>query len=79
VALLLALVASSVGMSSLSGLESDGFVRGKGEWKLLEGTRAFLDLRSVIFQYGPRDRSGNGGIQAGMFGEHRLFVLQLVV
>ena len=75
VAMLLALVTSSVGVSSLSGLESDGFVRGKGEWKLLEGTRAFSDLRSVVFRYGPRDRSGDGGIQAGVFGEHRLFVL----
>ena len=75
VAMLLALVTSSVGVSSLSGFESDGFARGKGKWKLLEGTRAFSDLRSVVFRYGPRDRSGDGGIQAGVFGEHRLFVL----
>src|SRR5712671_939973 len=72
--MLLALVTSSVRVSSLSGFESDGFARGKGWWKLLEGARAFSDLRSVVFRYGPRDRSGDGGIQAGVFGEHRLFV-----
>src|SRR5712675_1541929 len=72
--MLLARVASSVGVSSLSGFESDGFARGKGRWKLLEGARAFSDLRSVIFRYGPRDRSGDGGIQAGVFREHCLFV-----
>ena len=77
--MLLALVTSSVGVSSLSGLESDGFVRGKGEWKLLEGARAFSDLRSVVFRYGLRDRSGDGGIQAGVFGEHRSFVSRSVV
>src|SRR5712672_4422017 len=69
--MLLALVASSVGVSSLSGLRSNGFSRGTGKWKLLEGTRAFSDLRSVVFRYGLRDRSGDGGIQAGVFGEHR--------
>src|SRR5882757_4858327 len=69
--MLLALVASSVGVSSLFGFESDGFARGKGKWKLLEGTRAFSGLRSIVFRYGPRDRSSDGGIQAGVFGEHR--------
>ena len=69
--MLLALVASSVSVSSLSGFESDGFARGKGKWKLLEGTRAFSGLRSIVFRYGPRDRSSDGGIQAGVFGEQR--------
>jgi len=79
VAMLLARVASSIGVSSLSGFESDGFARGKGKWKLLEGTRAFSGLCSIVFRYGPRDRSSDGGIQAGVFGEHcLLFVLRLV-
>src|SRR5712672_735645 len=76
--MLLALVTSSVRVSSLSGFESDGFARGKGWWKLLEGARAFSDLRSVVFRYGPRDRSCDGSIQAGVFGEHCLFVSRSV-
>jgi len=40
VAILLALVTALVGVSRLSGLEVDGFLRGKEEWNLLEGAQS---------------------------------------